>query len=68
MNQLTATLDQVEISAEDVCKRLKAVKAYKLPGLNWMNPAFLKGLAELSSGTYGKDIQMSLKEHILPHT
>ena len=46
MNRPTATLGQVDISVEDVCKRLKAVKTDKLPGPDGINPALLKGLTE----------------------
>ena len=46
MNQPIATLYHLEISVDDVHKRLKAIKADKSTGPDAINPAFLKVLAE----------------------
>jgi hypothetical protein len=66
INRPTTEMDQFEISVEDVCMRLRAVKVDKSPGPDGMNPAFLKGMAEYMAVPMAMIFRQSLKEHKLP--
>ena len=63
----TATLDHLEISADDVCKRLKALKADKSPGPDAINPKFLRAMAECLAAPMTEICKKSLQERRLPH-
>ena len=67
MNRPTAIIDHLEISVDDVRKRMKAIKADKSPGPDAINPAFLKKLAECLAAPMTKICKKSLQERRLPH-